>query len=175
MTLIIDWRSSSEATPSIIRVNTEFAALYVYLSGSVIQKTVWHYQKNLLYQESDSIIAQQIKKYLQNPNSISLKAELKKQGTAFSNRVWNELCNIPFGQTITYSELANKVDSGARAVANACRKNPFPGIIPCHRVVSVSGIGGFMGQVHGEYIEIKRKIIEYEALVKRQGYGKRHS
>ena len=173
MSLIIRWRPATEDSFNVIRVSSEFAALDVYLSGVVIQKTVWCCLQHGLYQENDSAIAQQIKKYLQNPNSIFLTVELKKQGTEFGNRVWNELCKIPFGQTITYSELANRVDSGARAVANACRKNPFPGIIPCHRVVSVSGIGGFMGQSQGEFIEIKRRLIEYEALVIEQGNGKR--
>jgi methylated-DNA-[protein]-cysteine S-methyltransferase len=163
MTLIVDWRSSTEVTANVIRVNTEFAALDVYLSGVVIQKTVWCCLQQGLYQENDSAIAQQINKYLQNPNSIFLTVELKKQGTEFGNRVWNELCKIPFGQTITYSEMANRIDSGARV----------PGIIPCHRVVSVSGIGGFMGQSQGEFIEIKRRLIEYEAFVIEQGNGKR--
>ncbi len=169
MTLIIHWRSSTEDTFKVIRVAAECASLDVYLAGCVIQKTVWHKQKYLQEQQHDSAITEQIKQYLQNVCSAVLQVELKKQGTVFSNRVWNELCKIPFGQTITYSELAERVDSSARAVANACRKNPFPGIIPCHRVVSLSGIGGFMGQSQGEYIEIKRRLIEYEAFIKERG------
>ncbi len=169
MTLIIHWRPAVEDTFKMARVVLECASLDLYLMGNVIQKTVWRKQKYLLEQQEDSVIAWQIKQYLQNVYSVTLQVELKKQGTAFGNRVWNELCNIPFGQTMTYSELAERVGSGARAVANACRKNPFPGIIPCHRVVSLSGIGGFMGQRQGEYIEIKRRLIEYEAFIKERG------
>jgi len=169
MTLIIHWQPATEDTFKVIRVTSECVSLDVYLAGSVIQKTVWRKQKHLLEQQHDSVMAWRIKQYLQNVSGVVLQVGLKQQGTVFSNRVWNELCKIPYGQTITYSELAERVDSGARAVANACRKNPFPGIIPCHRVVSLSGIGGFMGQSQGEYIEIKRRLIEYEAFIKERG------
>ncbi|MBF0265617.1 MAG: MGMT family protein [Gammaproteobacteria bacterium] len=65
--------------------------------------------------------------------------------TKFQKKVWNRLLNIPVGKTITYGELAAEVKSGARAVANACRQNRFPIIIPCHRVVSKNGLGGYDG------------------------------
>jgi methylated-DNA-[protein]-cysteine S-methyltransferase len=67
---------------------------------------------------------------------------------------------------ISYSELAKKIDSGARAVANACRSNPFPGLIPCHRVVSVNGLGGYAGETSGKFLEIKRKLLLLESKLK---------
>ena len=88
---------------------------------------------------------------------------LQKQGTDFRNKVWAEICKIPVGQVLSYSVIAEKVDSGARAVANACRDNPFPGIIPCHRVVSVSGLGGYMGQTSGKFFEIKKNLLLIES------------
>jgi len=69
-------------------------------------------------------------------------------GTDFQKKVWNEIKKIPRGSTLTYKELAKKIDKprAYRAVANACGKNPYPGTIPCHRVVRSDGkIGGYSG------------------------------
>ena len=72
---------------------------------------------------------------------------LDMQGTDFQCRVWQALTEIPTGQTLTYGELADRLDSGARAVGNACRNNPVSIIVPCHRVVSAAGIGGYSGRL----------------------------
>ena len=73
---------------------------------------------------------------------------MKLIGTPFQIRVWKEITNIPKGKTKTYKEIAIKIGhpNSARAVANACGKNPYPGTIPCHRVVRSDGkIGGYSG------------------------------
>lgn len=67
-------------------------------------------------------------------------------GTELQRRVWEELRTIPYGATVSYSDLALRVEhpDAVRAVASACGKNPIPLIIPCHRVVSKDGsLGGF--------------------------------
>lgn len=67
-------------------------------------------------------------------------------GTDFQIKVWNEIKKIPKGSTLTYKELAKKIDKprAYRAVANACGKNPYPIRIPCHRVIGSNGkIGGY--------------------------------
>ena len=69
-------------------------------------------------------------------------------GTNFEKLVWNEISNIPFGKTTTYKEIAIKIGhpNASRAVANACGKNPYPIIIPCHRVICSNGkLGGYSG------------------------------
>jgi methylated-DNA-[protein]-cysteine S-methyltransferase len=66
-------------------------------------------------------------------------------GTPFQRRVWAEMARIPFGTTITYGELARRVGSSARAVGNACGANPLPIVLPCHRVLAASGLGGYSG------------------------------
>ena len=74
--------------------------------------------------------------------------DLTQKGTDFQKMVWTELKKIPFGETRTYKEIAVAIGKpkAARAVANACGKNPYPIIIPCHRVVRSDGtIGGFTG------------------------------
>lgn len=73
---------------------------------------------------------------------------LRPTGTPFRMKVWNELRGIPYGETITYAELARRIGrpTACRAVANACGANPLPVIIPCHRVVaSGNRPGGYTG------------------------------
>lgn len=67
-------------------------------------------------------------------------------GTEFRTRVWNELAAIPYGETRSYSEIADKFGSpgGQRAVAQACSHNHLAVIVPCHRVVAANGsLGGY--------------------------------
>lgn len=78
--------------------------------------------------------------------SIGLSLPLDIQGTAFQERVWQALRNIPPGTTISYTELAQRIGSpkAVRAVANACGANKLAVAIPCHRVVRQSGeLGGY--------------------------------
>jgi methylated-DNA-[protein]-cysteine S-methyltransferase len=88
--------------------------------------------------------------------------DLTQKGTNFQKMVWTELKKIPFGETRTYKEIAVAIGKpkAARAVANACGKNPYPIIIPCHRVVRSDGsIGGFTGDGG---IEKKRQLLRQE-------------
>jgi len=84
-------------------------------------------------------------------------------GTVFQRRVWDALCELPPGRPSRYGELAGRLGSSARAVAAACRANPLPLVVPCHRVVSAQGIGGFMGSLTGAPVELKRWLLEHES------------
>ena len=73
---------------------------------------------------------------------------MKLIGTKFQIKVWEEITKIPKGKTKTYKEIAVNIGhpNSARAVANACGKNPYPIIIPCHRVIRSDGkTGGYSG------------------------------
>jgi methylated-DNA-[protein]-cysteine S-methyltransferase len=73
---------------------------------------------------------------------------LGPEGTAFQRSVWRRLEQIPYGETISYGELARRVGNpkAARAVGSANGKNPLPIVIPCHRVIAGDGgLGGFGG------------------------------
>ena len=86
---------------------------------------------------------------------------LGPQGTAFQKRVWQALFTIPYGETISYGEIAMMVDCrSAQAVGQAVGANPIALIIPCHRVIAAHGkIGGY------EYgTEIKKRLLELEQL-----------
>ena len=73
---------------------------------------------------------------------------MKLEGTNFERTVWKEISKIPFGETRTYKDIAIAIGkpNSSRAVANACGKNPYPVIIPCHRVIKSDGkLGGYSG------------------------------
>lgn len=90
---------------------------------------------------------------------FSFDVPLRLEGTDFQHTVWRELLKIPFGETITYRELAHRVGSPTafRAVGQANGRNPIPLIVPCHRVVASDGIGGYAGGV-----TMKRALLELE-------------
>jgi methylated-DNA-[protein]-cysteine S-methyltransferase len=111
-----------------------------------------------------NVVIDAIQAYLQNPKKV-FDLELLLDGTPFQCRVWQALRTIPAGSTITYGELAGQIGSGARAVGNACRANPCPLVVPCHRVVAVSGLGGFAGERGGEKLEIKRWLLRHEGVL----------
>jgi methylated-DNA-[protein]-cysteine S-methyltransferase len=88
---------------------------------------------------------------------------LAPSGTEFQQRAWRALRRIPSGTARTYGELARTLRSAPRAVGGACRANPIPIIVPCHRVVAANGPGGFMGATRGRSLDIKRWLLEHEA------------
>ena len=88
---------------------------------------------------------------------------LAPEGTSFQQKVWRELCKIPYGETISYGELARRIGNpnASRAVGLANGSNPIPIIIPCHRVIGSNGkLTGYGGG-----LPIKEKLL---ALEKRQ-------
>ncbi|MBA2654158.1 MAG: methylated-DNA--[protein]-cysteine S-methyltransferase [Gammaproteobacteria bacterium] len=85
------------------------------------------------------------------------------EGTSFQQKVLTALQSIAFGKTITYGQLAHGLATGPRAIGNACRRNPIPVIIPCHRVLSQNGIGGYSGATSGDLLTIKGWLLRHEA------------
>ena len=71
---------------------------------------------------------------------------LAPAGSDFQRRVWREMIRIPYGEVLTYGEMAARSGGVARAVGGACGANPIPVIIPCHRVVAGEGLGGYSGR-----------------------------
>jgi len=86
---------------------------------------------------------------------------MELDGTAFQKDVWTELTRIPYGKTISYGELARRVGrpKGPRAVGQANGKNPIPIIVPCHRVLASTGIGGYGGG-----LPMKRTLLAVEGV-----------
>ena len=110
--------------------------------------------------ETDKIIGQ-INEYLDGKRKeFSIYDLCKAEGTNFQQKVWQELLNIPYGQTKTYKDIAKNIgnEKAVRAVATAIGKNPLMIITPCHRVI------GSDGKMHGYAygINLKKKLLDLE-------------
>lgn len=104
-------------------------------------------------------VFKQLKEYF-NRERKEFDVSLEIIGTEFQKRVWDELTKIPYGETISYGELANRMGDKnlMRAVAAANGANPIPIIIPCHRVIGADGsLTGYGGGLH-----VKQKLLELE-------------
>ena len=91
--------------------------------------------------------------------------KITPSGTDFQKRVWTELCKIPYGETRTYSEIAAFLGNpkAARAVGNACNKNPILIAVPCHRVLGADGsLTGFAaGIIIKEYLlKLENSVVQ---------------
>ena len=103
----------------------------------------------------------QLQAYFRDPR-YCFALPLEPIGTPFQHRVWDALRLIPAGMTLSYGELAQQLETSARAIGGACRANPIPLIIPCHRVVGAHGLGGFMGVTVGPGLELKERLLAHE-------------
>lgn len=85
-------------------------------------------------------------------------------GTEFEQKVWHALTETPTRKTLTYGELAQKLNTSPRAIGNTCRKNPIPIIVPCHRILSATGLGGYLGTRNGQPITTKQYLLNHELI-----------
>lgn len=108
-------------------------------------------------------LGEQLRRYFAEPYS-QFDISMLNHGTAYQRRVWQALQRIPAGQTRTYGQLAKQLHSSPRAVGNACRQNPLPLLVPCHRVVAATGLGGFGGKTRGKRVAMKRWLLEHEGV-----------
>lgn len=108
----------------------------------------------------------QLERYREDPDA-KFDLPLLIEGSEFQRRVWDAMCAIPRGRTLTYGEMARKLGGmdheAARAVGQACGDNRLPVVIPCHRVVGADGIGGFGHSTDGYLIDAKRWLLMHEA------------
>ena len=104
----------------------------------------------------------QLRAYLAD-SGFAFGLPLRPSGTAFQRRVWGAIAAIPAHQTKSYGELARALHNAPRAVGQACGANPFPLVVPCHRVIASDGaLGGFARQRGGFLLEIKRWLLAHE-------------
>jgi methylated-DNA-[protein]-cysteine S-methyltransferase len=103
----------------------------------------------------------QLSAYLDDPFFV-FDLPVKLAGSHHGLKVWEAMRAIPTGETRTYGELAKAIGSSARAVGGACGANPVPIVVPCHRVVAASGLGGFMGGTGDDTLAIKRWLLAHE-------------
>ena len=107
--------------------------------------------------------AAQITAWLDDPDR-AFDLPLAESGTPFQRRVWAAIATIPRGTHRNYGSIASELGSAARAVGQACGANPFPIVVPCHRVVAAGGgLGGFANSTGGYLLDTKRWLLRFEA------------
>ena len=140
--------------------------LGIQMQGKALSRLVFLSARHSLI-EADSEQANDVlcalMAYFDNPGQ-TLEVAVQLSGTPFQHRVWQALRSIPAGKIMAYGALAAHLRSGARAVGNACRSNPVPIVVPCHRVVAGNGLGGFAGDSRGRLVSVKRWLLEHEGI-----------
>lgn len=162
-----NWLTPNEQEPcKVYYYNTPAGQLTLNTKGEVLCNMQWLTQASASAtdQAAPEILSTQLTRCWLEPQA-KITLSLLSQGSTFQRKVWDALRKIPIGQTKTYGELARELNTSPRALANACRKNPFPLIIPCHRVLAKTGIGGYAGEITGKLIEIKTALLDYEKMI----------
>ncbi len=147
------------------KLDTPFALVGIRTEGDALAEIVYLPRSAGTLAPANALAERacaQIEKYVADPG-YRFSLPLKVVGTAFQRRVWDMIASIPCGQTRTYGELARLLRSGPRAVGQACGTNYFPLVIPCHRVVAASGLGGFAHTSGGYLLGVKRRLLLHES------------
>jgi methylated-DNA-[protein]-cysteine S-methyltransferase len=105
----------------------------------------------------------EIERYLVDPE-YRVRVSFTYQGTLFQCKVWKQIAAIASGRTLTYNDIARMLRTAPRPVGGACGSNRIPIVIPCHRVVSATGLGGFMRGVGDQALDIKRWLLRHEGV-----------
>jgi methylated-DNA-[protein]-cysteine S-methyltransferase len=123
----------------------------------VSRKTALHSPDNTVARKIYRVLQQ----YVRDPLT-RFDLPLNIAGTDFQKKVWRALAKIPPGKPMTYGALAKRLNTSARAVGGACRENPVPVIVPCHRVTGAADRGGYMGQTRGPAVQMKHWLLSHE-------------
>ncbi len=146
------------------KLDTPFALIGVRTEGAALAAIVYLPRSAGAMAPANELAERacaQIEKYVDDPG-YRFDLPLKQVGTAFQHRVWDLIALIPGGETRRYGDLARVLGSAPRAVGQACGTNYFPLVIPCHRVVAASGLGGFAHASGGYLVEVKRLLLLHE-------------
>ncbi len=139
-------------------VHSRFGTLAVEAGPDAITRLIWNAGPSI---GPDALVAEalaQLAAYVDGRLTV-FDLPLAPAGSPFQQRVYTAMRNIPYGQTRSYGDIATELAVPAQPVGQACGANPIPIIIPCHRVLAKSGIGGFSG--HGG-VEGKINLLKHE-------------
>ena len=107
--------------------------------------------------ESDAEVRRQVDAYLaRDRRTFDLTVDVPD---SFVGEVMAAMCDIPYGETRTYGDLAERLDTAPVAVGQACGRNPVPLVVPCHRVVGAADVGGYSA---GSGPALKRALLRLE-------------
>ena len=127
---------------TVVLVAGERAVEELRLPGTAPDETVPERRTSLLCRAE-----KELQEYFRGERQV-FDLPLAPAGTPFQQRVWQELCRIPYGRTASYGEIARRIGlpKGSRAVGQSNHHNPIPILIPCHRVIAAHGaLGGYGG------------------------------
>lgn len=165
--LFFTTHDSDIGTLLLIASNKGLRYLTLVESAAQGRELARHYDTNNPAVEMNGFFAStcgEIDNYLEAGKPLKLPYELVG-GTPLQRAVWLELSRLRYGETISYTALAEKVGfpRAVRAIASACGANPLPLVIPCHRVISKDGsLGGF--SLGG--LEVKERLLSLEAKLR---------
>lgn len=125
-------------------VETPFGRLGLIEQDGAIIQVSWSGPKTSEWTPVLRLAADQVAAYFTG-ELTRFDLPLNPAGTEFQQSVFRAMQAIPMGETKTYGEIARSLDCPAQPVGQACGANPIPVIIPCHRVLSAKGVGGFSG------------------------------
>ena len=135
-----------------------------YIDQSVVQNVAPQIAGDVDDSPLAKAVAQQVAAYFQDPTFV-FDLPLLTQGTAFQQKVWAQIKQIPCGATLNYQTVGRLMACGSpRAVGGACGANPYPLIVPCHRVVGARGMGGFANHATGSFLNIKKWLLAHEGV-----------
>ena len=118
-------------------IDTPVGTIHFSLEGGAL--TALRFDQPFEGERASSGVEEKLRAWLAGDLSALDAIEVRPQGTAFQQRVWTALRQIPAGETISYGELARRVGSHPRAVGSANGSNPVAVVIPCHRVIAADG------------------------------------
>lgn len=151
----------------VTRLRMPFGVLELVSDGRAITRVAYLPKDTVARAPADDVTARaarEVDHYLDDP-AFHFTVPLAPRGTAFQQRVWRALRDIPAGAPRTYGDVARTVKSAPRAVGQACGANPIALLIPCHRVVGTQGnLGGFMHAQDGDPVAIKSWLLAHEGF-----------
>lgn len=161
-------RALASSMPELFdaRLPTPFAVLGIRTAGEMLTGIEYLPRGVATLAPANKLAAKacrQIEHYLDDPE-FRFDLPFEFIGTAFQCRVWQVICSIACGNTLTYLDVARQLKSAPRPVGGACGANRIPLVIPCHRVVASHGIGGFMNARGGAPLEIKKWLLRHEGV-----------
>ena len=139
-------------------VSTPIGPLSVESNGSAITALRWRAASTEASTPELGEAIRQLTAYFDHRLS-KFDLPLHVDGSEFQRAVCDAMSDIPLGETLTYGDIAERCGASAQAVGNACGANPIPVIIPCHRVLGASSLGGFSGMGG---VETKVALLRHE-------------
>ncbi|MCY6383084.1 methylated-DNA--[protein]-cysteine S-methyltransferase [Hoeflea prorocentri] len=160
--LDIEDTSSAEKSRHVAHVDTPLGTVVVIEEGGKIIRLFWDRDTGAYPQTERTDLLDEAERQLNAYFDGTLKRfdlPLALSSSPFERQVQEKMIAIPYGETRTYGDIARDLETYGQPVGQACGANSIPIIIPCHRVLSATGIGGFSGEGG---IETKIQLLKHE-------------